>query len=102
MHSLQAYENIIIRPIESLSTKADGWTWEKVWREQMPYTDRLRRIQATKGKIDVLCKRGISFSEKKILDIGCGDGTTLGCLARQFGCRGYGVDISPSAITLAK
>lgn len=36
-----------------------------------------------------------------ILDAGCGEGFYLGSLARQTGCRGYGVDISVPAIEAA-
>lgn len=37
-----------------------------------------------------------------VVDVGCGNGRNLIFLADQFGCRGYGFDISSAAIAIAK
>lgn len=37
----------------------------------------------------------------KVLDVGCGDGTTLFCLRQHFDFKGYGVEISEQAVNLA-
>jgi SAM-dependent methyltransferase len=39
---------------------------------------------------------------RSVLDVGCGTGATLACLAREFGVRGYGVDPSPRMIAVAR
>jgi len=36
-----------------------------------------------------------------ILDIGCGDGRVLVAACQRFGCRGIGIDVSPSCIGAA-
>ncbi len=38
----------------------------------------------------------------RVLDLGCGNGRNLIYLAKEFGCRGGGFDLSAEAIKLAK
>jgi methionine biosynthesis protein MetW len=38
----------------------------------------------------------------KVLDIGCGDGTNLKYLINEKGIEGYGIDISQTAVNMAK
>ncbi len=102
MHSLQIFENIFIKPALTLDAKEDGRSWEKIWNQKLAYTDRRRRLTTAREKIRILTDRGTKFLDKRVLDIGCGDGTTLKHLAESYRCRGYGIDIAPSAITIAR
>ena len=40
--------------------------------------------------------------DKKVLDIACGKGTTSILIAKKFGCKVVGIDISPVLIEEAK
>ncbi len=40
--------------------------------------------------------------DKRVLDIACGKGTTSILIAKKFGCKVIGVDISPELIEEAK
>ncbi len=48
-------------------------------------------------------KEGLKLNgATNVTDVGCGNGRNLIFLARHFGCRGYGYDISGAAISHAK
>src|SRR6185295_11145214 len=41
-------------------------------------------------------------NETTVLDLGCGNGRNLIHLAREYGCKGIGTDISEEALSLAR
>ena len=41
-------------------------------------------------------------TNSKVLDVGCGSGSFLNMLSKQFDCEGYGVDISQNMISIAQ
>lgn len=71
----------------------------KVWNSDKYYK------KAKEGSVDVKHfgmkqLKELSKTASTILDMGCGEGTRLGFIGK--GKKGYGVDISKKAISLAK
>lgn len=64
----------------------------------LPDTRRLRdrRILALFGQ------HGNLGRKSRVLEIGCGQSMWLPCLAREFGCQVFGLDIEPYAAELAR
>jgi SAM-dependent methyltransferase len=102
MHTLQRIERDILNPMQAWMQQEDGQAWESVWKRQTDYTFTAKRLQRTLMKLHVLASLGLRLNAAKVLDIGCGDGTTLRYLAQHEACLGSGIDISPSAIELAR
>lgn len=73
-------------------------TWNSVWSDNGNFNYASLRLLKTVDKINNLTKLGVDFKNKKILDIGCGNGTTLLFLRKFFNVDGLGVDISSHAI----
>jgi len=69
--------------------------WDKVWGKTS-YADF--RLYKTMDKIKILQDLGVDFYNKKVLDIGCGDGSLLLLLQKFFNIQGVGIDISEEAI----
>lgn len=76
-------------------------TWDSIWRQTNPYTLYQRRIYKITDKIENWKNFGVDFSNKIILDAGCGDGMALRCLQKECQTTGYGIDISGEAIERA-
>lgn len=64
----------------------------------MDLTKHIGSLQAT-DELARLCQIGPG---QYVLDVGCGVGATPAYLARQYGCRVVGVDISPAMIERAR
>jgi 23S rRNA (guanine745-N1)-methyltransferase len=62
---------------------------------------RLHDLGVTASLLDAIANVIDASAGDTVLDAGCGDGFYLGTLARRFGLRGHGVDISVSAIEIA-
>lgn len=78
-------------------------TWNSVWMDNGEINYENLRVFKTVDKIDILLKAGLDFNEKKVLDIGCGNGSTLLYLNKKFNInKGVGVDISKKAIEKLK
>ncbi len=101
MHSLNYLDQRIFVPLKGVFGTADGATWERVWKHGREYTDLRRRYARTVDKIRFLQQQGIEFEGRKVLDVGCGDGTTLAFLNDRFHSFGCGIDISPTAVQRA-
>ncbi len=102
MHTLLKIERDLIIPTTLWQQNEGGSSWEQVWSNQTEYTGEAQRLQRTKMKLQQIQSMGLSLTNKKVLDVGCGEGTTLEHLSVEHGCTGYGIDISPSAIELAR
>ena len=72
--------------------------WNKVWSDNRPKNYSTFRLFKTKDKINILKSLGVDFTNKRVLDIGCGEGTALFYLQEYFGITGVGVDITESLI----
>jgi len=73
-------------------------TWNLVWSDSNDINYAKLRLLKTVDKINNLVKFGVDFSNKKVLDIGCGNGVTLFLLKKIFNIDGVGVDISSHVI----
>jgi len=62
---------------------------------------RLHDLGVTAPLLDALADLTGASADDTVLDAGCGDGFSLGTLARRFGFSSHGVDISVSAIEAA-
>jgi SAM-dependent methyltransferase len=102
MNSLNYLEQRILTPLNGVAATSDGSAWEQIWRGHHPYTNLLRRLSRTLDKIRILRELGVEFRGRKVLDIGCGDGTTLALLHDWHRIKGCGIDISPSAVKIAR
>jgi len=77
-------------------------TWNKVWNDNGKINYANLRLFKTIDKIKKISESGINFKNKKVLDIGCGNGTTLLYLRKYFDISGVGVDISTHIIEKLK
>lgn len=76
--------------------------WDKVWKYSH-YADHNLRIARAKKKINVLLKNGLLLkSGMKVLDAGCGDGSVLFLLAKEFEVLPFGIDVSKEVIKRAR
>ena len=72
-----------------------GKQWDKIFKQYgkfftKPQEDILKIVRLFK-------KKGV----KRVLDLGCGSGRHIVCLAKQ-GFKVYGIDIAPEGIKIAK
>jgi len=72
--------------------------WNQVWSDNGEFNYANFRLFKTVDKIKNISNAGVSFKNKHVLDIGCGNGTTLLCLRKYFDIKGIGIDISYRAI----
>lgn len=71
--------------------------WNKIWKST-PYGGAIKRLTRTEEKLKNLREGGLEFFPgQKVLDTGCGDGTTLLELVKSEGIIPSGVDISHAA-----
>lgn len=77
--------------------------WERVWGEHMhhgyyPNSEPKDHRQAQSDMIDEVLKWAREKGEAKpvrVLDVGCGIGGSTRHIAREFGCKGRGITLSP-------
>jgi len=72
--------------------------WNRVWTDDGQFNYANLRLFKTVDKIKNVSNMGVDFRKKQVLDIGCGDGTTLMYLRKYFDVKGVGVDISDDVI----
>lgn len=72
--------------------------WNKVWSENGEYNYANLRLFKTINKIKNIANAGVNFNNKRVLDIGCGNGITLMYLRKHFDIKGVGIDISKNVI----
>lgn len=72
--------------------------WNRVWTDNGELSYANLRLFKIVDKIKNISNAGVIFKNKNILDIGCGNGTTLLYLRKLFDITGVGVDISDYAI----
>lgn len=76
-------------------------SWDKVWLGSN-YGNHELRVQRSISKIETLIHRDVKFFKGcKVLDAGCGDGTTLLLLKKRFGIEAFGIDVSKQALKRA-
>lgn len=91
------YDLIDERNAEKVNRELSG-VWNKVWDNSKPGNYSKLRIFKNIDKVLNLQKLGVDFQNKKVLDIGCGDGSLLRFLSEKYYCESYGVDISRNVI----
>jgi ubiquinone/menaquinone biosynthesis C-methylase UbiE len=75
--------------------------WNKMWDWQVYSDDDLRKYKSN-DKLRIIKEMGVAFrSGQKIMDGGCGDGRSLISYVKEFGCSGYGLDLSENALNKA-
>lgn len=72
--------------------------WDQVWSDNGEFNYANFRLFKTIDKIKNISNMGVNFKNKHVLDIGCGDGTTLLYLRKYFDVKGVGIDISDRVI----
>lgn len=103
MNSFRSVYRLIEAREEELANRKLEKTWNNVWLGAGKVSYENLRLFKTSDKIDVLCKMGVDFYGKDVIDIGCGNGATLMYLNKNFDIKsGLGVDISPEAIEKLK
>jgi len=76
--------------------------WNKMWNWNVYNNEELRKFKNL-DKLRIIKELGLkSNNDQKIFDGGCGDGLTLLTFMKEFGCEGYGIDISDEALMKAK
>ena len=94
MNTISIIKNLIERNNSlDLNTQLSA-TWNKVWNDNGKLNYANLRLFKTIDKIKKISEAGVNFKNKKILDIGCGNGTTMMFLRKYFDISGVGVDIS--------
>lgn len=98
MNSIILIKNLLNKKSEIEITKHLSNIWNQVWTDtgQLNYANL--RLLKTTDKIKNVTNLGIDFNNKIVLDIGCGNGTTLLYLRKNFNIIGTGVDISDNII----
>jgi len=76
--------------------------WNKVWSNNKSFNYADLRLFKTVDKIKNLIDAGVDFQNKLVLDIGCGNGTTLLHLKKYYNTKGVGIDISNKIINELK
>jgi ubiquinone/menaquinone biosynthesis C-methylase UbiE len=76
--------------------------WNKVWDGKGKFNYSELRLFKTIDKIRTISLLGVDFRDKQVLDIGCGDGTTLMYLQKYFNICGVGVDVSNAVVNKLK
>ena len=72
--------------------------WDKVWKDKSKLNYANLRLFKTIDKIKTISEIGVDFKGKYVLDIGCGNGTTLLYLRKFFDIKGVGIDISEEVV----
>ena len=72
--------------------------WNQVWSDNGQLNYANLRLLKTADKIKNISNLGVDFKNKQVLDIGCGNGTTLLYLRKFFDIKGVGVDISDHVV----
>lgn len=72
--------------------------WNQVWSDNGEFNYANFRLFKTVDKIKNISNMGVNFKNKHVLDIGCGNGTTLLYLRKYFDVKGVGIDISDRVI----
>lgn len=72
--------------------------WGRVWTDKGETSYEKLRLLKSADKVKNITNMGIDFDSKLVLDIGCGNGTTLMYLRKYFDITGVGIDISDSVI----
>ena len=80
----------------------EGIQWDAVWEEDRYSTPQLR-LRKARYKTELFESMGVDFADfDRILDLGCGGGYIACNIASKWNCKILAVDISESAIRIAK
>jgi len=80
--------------------KAAGVDLERLEPEDLAPVDEFH-IGGRAATEDVLAKLGLTEADH-VLDVGCGIGGTVRYIARKFGCRVTGIDLTPEYVEAAR
>lgn len=98
MNSITLVKNLLDEENGAELTKYLPMVWNKVWSDRGELNYANLRLFKTVDKIKRISDLGVDFRKKLVLDIGCGDGTSLMYLRRYFDIQGVGVDISETVV----
>lgn len=98
MNSITLIKDLLDDKNSTELTRYLSSVWNQVWSDNGQLNYANFRLFKTVDKIKNISVMGVDFRKKRVLDIGCGDGTTLMYLRKYFDIEGVGVDISDDAI----
>lgn len=98
MNSITLIRNLIDERSDADLTKYLAGVWNHVWSDNGEFNYANLRLYKTIDKIKNISGLGVDFRNKQVLDIGCGDGTTLLYLSKFFSIKGVGIDISDHVV----
>lgn len=94
MNSITLAKNLLEEKSNTELTKCLSNVWNQVWSDSGQLNYAGLRLFKTVDKVKNISNMGVDFRNKQVLDIGCGNGTTLLYLRKYFDVRGVGIDIS--------
>lgn len=98
MNSITLLKNLFDEKSSTELEKYLSDIWNQVWSNNSEINYAGLRLLKTVDKIKNISAMGVDLRNKRVLDIGCGDGTTLLYLRKYFDIEGVGVDISDHII----
>lgn len=98
MNSITLVKNLLEQKNSAELDQYLSAVWNQIWSGSNQINYVKLRLFKTADKIKKISEMGLNFTNKRVLDIGCGNGTTLLYLQKYFGIEGLGIDISNEAI----
>ncbi len=98
MNSIALIKNLLEEKSDKELAKYLSDVWNQVWSDSGEFNYANLRLFKTDDKIKNISSMGVDFRGKRVLDIGCGNGTTLLYLRKYFDVKGVGVDISDHVV----
>ncbi|MCC7356770.1 MAG: methyltransferase domain-containing protein [Candidatus Doudnabacteria bacterium] len=102
MNTIESIENLINEKGFKVDRKDLENIWNKVWKGIEPDNYSSLRLYKTLDKVRNIENLGVDFTNKNILDIGCGDGTLIKYLSSKYQAQCVGIDISKDVINQNK
>lgn len=98
MNSITLIKKVLDEKSDVELTNYLSKVWNQVWSDNGELNYANFRLFKTVNKIKNISDMGVDFRNKHVLDIGCGNGTTLLYLRKYFDIKGVGVDISDRVV----
>jgi len=98
MNSIVLIKNLLNEKSDRELTEYLSSVWNHVWSDSGEFNYANLRLFKTADKVKNISSMGVDLRNKRVLDIGCGNGTTLLYLRKYFDVTGVGVDISDHVV----